>query len=156
MDTPPWLALLAPLPADAAPERKPVASAEQIAQGTAGPIAGWENVSVNLSDPALGLRHLQLTLDASGTLIAAGDHVMLVRETTPDGSEVTLSEHESVGGRFEADGSFNGTRWHSRLITVPGSDDDPESHATSSVASIADAAALRALAAEILSRANRG
>ena len=156
METPRWLALLAPLPADVMPERKPVASAEQIAQGTAGPIAGWENVSINLSDPGLGLRHLQLTLDASGALIAAGDHVMLIRETTPDGSEVTLSDHESVGGRYEADGSFNGTRWHSRLITIPGSDDDPESHATSSIPSAEDVAALRALAGEMLSRVNRG
>ena len=156
MERPSWLALLAPIPADVVPERKPVASAEQIAQGTAGPIAGWENVSVNLSDPDVGLRHLQLTLDASGTLIAAGDHVMLIRETTPDGSEVTLSEHESIGGRYEADGSFNGTRWHNRLITTPGSDDDPEHHATSSIPPTEDAAALRALAGETLSRVNRG
>ena len=156
MERPSWLALLSPIPADVVPERKPVASAEQIAQGTAGPIAGWENVTVNLSDPDVGLRHLQLTLDASGTLIAAGDHVMLIRETTPDGSEVTRSDHESIGGRYEADGSFNGTRWHSLLITIPGSDDDPESRATSSIPSAADDAALRALAGEMLSRVNRG
>ena len=156
MERPSWLALLAPIPADVVPERKPVASAGQIAQGAAGPIAGWENVSVNLSHPGLGLRHLQLTLDASGTLIAAGDHVMLIRETTPDGAEVMLSEHESIGGRYEADGSFNGTRWHNRLITIAGSDDHSESEATSAVPSAGDAAALRQLADEILSRANRG
>lgn len=156
MERPSWLALLAPIPDDVVPERKPVASAEQIAQGTAGPIAGWENVSVNLSHPGLGLRHVQLTLDASGTLIAAGDHVMLIRETTPDGAEVTLSEHESIGGRYETDGSFNGTRWHSRLVTIPGSDDEPESEATSAVPAAGDGAALHLLAAEILSRVNRG
>ena len=156
MERPSWLALLAPIPAGVVPERKPVASAEQIAQGTAGPIAGWENVSVNLSDPDVGLRHVQLTLDASGTLIAAGDHVMLILETTADGAEVTLSEHVSVGGRYEPDGSFNGTRWHNRLTTVPGSDEDSQSQATPAIPSAAEVAALRALAAEILSRANGG
>ena len=150
------MALLAPLPADVTPVRKPVASAEQIAQGTAAPIAGWESVSVNLSAPAIGLRHFHVTVDASGSVIAAGDHVMFIRETAADGCEVTLSDHESVGGRFETDGSFNGTRWHTRLTQRPGRDDDPDSQATSSTPSTDDVAALRGLVAQILSRANRG
>ena len=81
-DSPGWLSLLVPLPLDVKPERKPVASAEQLAQGTAGPIAGWQSVTVNLSGPAYGLRHVQITLDEQGQLLSGGDHVMFVRETT--------------------------------------------------------------------------
>jgi hypothetical protein len=110
--TPAWLALLSALPADAKVERQPVASAEQIAQGTAGPIAGWQNVTVNLCEPEYGIRHVLIVLDENGQLLAGGDHVMFVRETTPDGGVATLTEHLSVGGRFEKDGSFNGTHWH--------------------------------------------
>ena len=154
-ERPPWLALLAPLPADAVPERKPVASAEQIAHGTAGPIAGWESLSINLSDLDAGLRNVHLTLDASGTVIAGGDHVMFIRETTPDGSEVTRSEHESIGGRFETDGAFNGTRWHSRLISKPGSDEEAESQSTSFAPVAEEVSALRALVAEVMRRAHR-
>ena len=110
MDTPVWLALLSPIPDHAVPARKPVASAEQIANGTAGPIAGWQNVSINLSEPAFGLRYVHVTLDATGALLAASDHVMFVRQTTPNGEVATLTDHESIGGassrtdRFAAPG----------------------------------------------------
>jgi hypothetical protein len=115
MSAPTWLALLSPIPPDAVPQRKPVASAEQIEAGTAGPIAGWQSITVNLSEPDYGLRHVQVTLDETGALLAGGDHVMFVRETTPDGTEATLAEHEDIGGRFEDDGSFRGTHWHTFL-----------------------------------------
>jgi hypothetical protein len=120
MSAPSWLALLSPIPAGVVPRRKPVASATQIEQGTAGPIAGWHSITVDLSEPDYGLRHVQVTLDETGALLAAGDYVMFVRETTPDGSEATLTEHENVGGRFEKDGSFRGTRWHTVLESSPG------------------------------------
>ena len=45
MPAPPWLSLLAPLPHDVVPQRKPVASAQQLANGTAGPIAGWQSIT---------------------------------------------------------------------------------------------------------------
>lgn len=157
MTAPRWLALLSPIPAGAAVERKPVASAQQIAQGTAGPIDGWESVTVNLSEPAFGLRHVQITLDAAGELLAAGDHVMVVRETTPDGSEVLLSDHESIGGRFESDGSFRGTHW---LTTIEGSADGADE---SNVARRAnhrpptddEIAALRLIIADVLDRRSK-
>lgn len=123
MPAPSWLALLSPLPAAAIIERKPVASAEQLAQGTAGPIAGWQSITVNLSEPDVGLRHVQITLDADGELLAGGDSVMFVRETTPDGSEATLTEHHSVSGRFEKDGSFRGTHWTMVLENSPNEDE---------------------------------
>jgi hypothetical protein len=123
MPAPSWLSLLSPLPDNAVVEKKPVASAAQLATNTAGPIAGWQSVSVNLSEPAFGLRHVLVTLDEHGDLLAGSDHVMFVRDTTPDRLEATLTDHESVGGRFEKDGSFRGTHW---LTTLESSADDEE------------------------------
>src|SRR6476469_1626341 len=91
MPAPLWLSLLAPLPHDVVPQRKPVASAQQLADGTAGPIAGWQSVTVNLSEPDFGLRHVQITLDEQGRLLAGGDFVMFVRETTPDDDESSVT-----------------------------------------------------------------
>ena len=129
MAAPPWLSLLAPLPHDVVPQRKPVASAQQLADGTAGPIAGWQSITVNLSEPDFGLRHVQITLDEQGQLLAGGDFVMFVRETTPDGDEATVTDHESIGGRFEEDGDFRGTHWKATLET---SADDDENSVTRS------------------------
>ena len=129
MAAPPWLSLLAPLPHDVVPQRKPVASAQQLADGTAGPIAGWHSITVNLSEPDFGLRHVQITLDEQGQLLAGGDFVMFVRETTPDGGEATVTDHESIGGRFEEDGDFRGTHWKATLET---SADDDENSVTRS------------------------
>ncbi|HUQ89896.1 MAG TPA: hypothetical protein VM096_20205 [Vicinamibacterales bacterium] len=120
---PSWLELLSPLPADARPRRKPVASAEQIEAGTAGPIAGWESVIVDLSAPAYGSRHVQITLDANGELLSGGDSVMFVRETAAhDDCIATVTDHESIGGRFEKDGSFLGTCWKTTLESSPAGD----------------------------------
>ena len=124
MPAPSWLALLSPLPPDAAVEEKPVASAEQLAQGTAGPIAGWQSIIANLSAPGLGFRNVHVTVDEHGALLSGGDHVMLVREAAPSG-EVTVADHESIGGRFEEDGSFRGTHWIMRLESR-GEDQDAE------------------------------
>ena len=123
MAAPSWLAPLSAVPSDVAPEVKPVASAEQIANGTAGPIAGWKSVTITLSEPEFGLRHVQLTLDDSGALLAASDHTMFVRATTPDGGVATLTDHESVGGRFEPDGSFRGTWTLMTLECDPATDE---------------------------------
>jgi hypothetical protein len=146
-----WLKLLSPLPADARVETKPVASAGQIAQGTAGPIAGWKNVTVHLSEPAIGLRNVHVTLDAEGTLLSGGDMVMFVRETSSDRA-VTLSDHESIGGRFETDGSFQGTCWQMRLRALPDSDDSECVSSESSTPSGDQIAALRQLIADVLGR----
>jgi hypothetical protein len=153
MSTPEWLSLLAPLPNDVVPQRKPVASAQQLADGTAGPIAGWQSITVNLSEPDFGLRHVQVTLDEHGRLLAGGDHVMFVRETTPDGSEATLTDHESIGGRFEEDGSFLGTHWKATLENSAA--DDESSVARSSAhrrPSEEEVAALRRIIDEVLNR----
>ena len=152
---PAWLELLAPLPADVAPSRKPVASAEQLEQGTAGPIAGWQSISVNLCEPEYGLRHVLVTLDENGQLLSGGDHVMFVRETAPhDDCIATVTDHESVGGRFETDGSFRGTYWKTTLESSP--DGDDESSVTRSAEKRApsddEVAALRRIIADVLKR----
>jgi hypothetical protein len=154
-DYPGWLSLLVPLPLDVKPVRQPVASAEQLAQGTAGPIAGWQSVSVNLSEPAYGLRHVLITLDEHGQLLSGSDHVMFVRETTPDGLEATLSDHESVGGRFEEDGSFRGTYWRTTLESPPGGDENASitRSAENRPPSVDEIAALRRIIDDVLSRA---
>jgi hypothetical protein len=153
-DSPGWLSLLVPLPPDAKPQRKPVASAEQLAQGTAGPIAGWQSITVYLSEPAYGLRHVQITLDERGQLLTGGDHVMFVRETTPDGMQATLTDHESVGGRFEPDGSFRGTYWKTTLESpADGSDDASTTRsAEHRPPSEDEVAALRRIIADVLNR----
>jgi hypothetical protein len=148
---PEWLALLAPLPDNVAVERKPVASAEQIAQGTAGPIAGWQSISVNLWAPE-GSRNVLITVDASGTLLSAGDHVLLIRPSERDGIKVTIYDHESVGGRYNDDGSFQGTRWQTRTEQVVDADDDGETTSTPSAPSADDIAALNRIVADVMKR----
>ena len=153
MPAPSWLSLLSPLPADVTPQRRPVASAEQIEMGTAGPIAGWTSLSVNLSEPDYGLRHLLVTLDADGQLLAGSDHVMFVRETTPDRLEALVTDHESIGGRFEADGSFVGTCWRSRVENTAGGGDEDAKHTAAKSAPTADQiAALKRLIDDVLKR----
>jgi hypothetical protein len=153
MTAPSWMSLLSPIPASAKPQRKPVAAPEQIANGTAGPIAGWESVTLYLSEPSEGSRHVHITLDENGNLLAGGDYVMFVLETGPDECVATLTEHLSVGGRFEKDGSFLGTHWHTVLESDP---EDDEKSVTKSAEkrapSAEEIAALRRIIADVLSR----
>ena len=150
---PSWLSLLSPLPADARPQSKPVASAEQLAAGTAGPIAGWQSVTVNLSQPEHGLRHVLITLDELGALLSGSDHVMYVLETTPN-DEATLTEHHSVGGRFETDGSFRGTHSKVMLESAPdgGEDASKVRSAENRPPTDDEIAALRRLIEDVLGR----
>ena len=153
-DLPDWLNLLVPLPPGVKPQRKPVASAEQLAQDTAGPIAGWQSITVNLAEPAYGLRHVQITLDEHGSLLSGSDHVMFVREISPEGEAIT-TDHESVGGRFEPDGSFRGTYWKTTLENNPDSEGDSSitRSAEKREPSMDEVAALRRIIGEVLSRA---
>lgn len=151
---PGWLTLLAPLPPDVKPVRKPVASAEQIANGTAGPIAGWTSVSVNLSGP-YGSRNVLITLDGDGKLLSAGDHVMIVTRASRLNRPIAAYEHHSVGGRYGEDGSFHGTRWLTHT-EQDAEDDDDEGTTTSSTPSTPspdDVTGLTALVADVMKRA---
>jgi hypothetical protein len=149
---PAWLALFAPLPDAAVVERKSVASPEQIATGTDGPIAGWDSITVNLSDPA-GMRNVLITVDANDMLLAASDSVLFQREEPRVGGVVTIYDQENVGGRFEADGSFRGTRWLTHTEQIGDGDDQTRTTSLPSPPSASDVAALRAIVEAILKRA---
>jgi len=151
---PKWLALLAALPDEAVPERKPVASPELIASGKADAIAGWDSIVVDLSAGVAGLRHVQLTLDANGKLLSAGASVLFHRTENRDGRLITIYDQESIGGRYGDDGSFHGTRW----VTLSEqdhehADDEPDITSTPSEPSHEDIMALNVLVAEVLRRA---
>lgn len=150
---PTWLALFAPLPADAVVARKPVASPELVASGKVDAIAGWESITVNLSDVATGMRHVMVTLDGHGRLLSASDLVLFHREEHRGRHVVTIYDQQNVGGRFEPDGSFHGTRWQTRTEQI--GDDDEHAHTTSlpSQPSASDVAALRALVEDVIERA---
>jgi hypothetical protein len=150
---PNWLALLAPLPDDAAVERKAVASPDLIASGKVDAIAGWEQLTVYLSDAASGLRHVLITLDAAGSVISGGDGVLLQRQEQR-GSEVwNIYEHENIGGRFEPDGSFRGTRWQTHTQQNGDDEDHAVSSSTPTAPSVEDVERLRALVAWVVARA---
>lgn len=152
MANPAWLALFAPLPDDAVVERKPVASPELVASGQADPIAGWDSISVHLSDVA-GLRHVLITLDANDQVLSASDMVLFERTEQRGRHVMTIYDQENVGGRFEEDGSFRGTRWVTRTEQI--GDDDENAHTTAlpSPPSPADVTSLRALVNAVLKRA---
>ena len=154
MAAPSWLSLLSTLPADAVPQRKPVASAEQLAAGTAGLIAGWQSVTVNLSAPDHGLRHVLITLDEHGRLLSAGDHVMFVGVITAEG-HVTLSDHHSVGGRFEQDGSFRGTYSTTRLESRGDAEESVPTASSQRPPTDEEIAALKRIVDDVLRRVSR-
>ena len=151
---PKWLALLAALPDEAVPERKPVASPELIATGKADAIAGWDSITVHLSALECGLRHLQVTVNAEGKLLSAGDHVLVERKERRGNLLVTIYDQESVGGRYADDGSFQGTYWvtHTEQDDEH-ADDEPNITSKPSEPSREQIVALNALVAEVLRRA---
>ncbi len=148
---PAWHALLAPLPADAAPIRRPVAPPEVLSTLAGSSIAGWEQIVVHLSDPNRGLRIVVVVVDASGMPVSASDGIFLRIDGDPP--EV---RHESLGGRFEPDGRFLGTHW---LSVGPDPGDDvgapPPLHSTPSAPTPDQVAGLRALVADLLRRQPR-
>lgn len=149
MVLPEWLKPLAALPADAEVRRRPVGSAELTVDVS--PIAGWEALSVELSAGAAGSRHILLTLDGTGTPIAAGDHAAV----RLDGEGPVRWRHESIGGRIEAGGSFRGTCWTMFLVETDG-EDATVTEAVKREPSAGEAAALLALAREVLRRLASG
>jgi hypothetical protein len=151
---PTWHALLGPLPADAVPLRQPVAPPEVLASPTGWAVAGWEQLVLHLSAGAAGSRTILVVLDASGALLSAGDGVLYrtgLSEAAPPPEDVpALIRQESVGGRFESDGSFHGTRWHS--LAVDRGEEELDWESTRSEPSPDDVAGLRTLVAELIRR----
>jgi hypothetical protein len=155
-----WHVLLGPLPPGAVPARQPVASPEVLASPGGSVLAGWEQLALHLSAGSAGSRSSLVVLDGSGTLLSGSDNVLyrvgLDGGAPPqDHDAPCLIRQESVGGRFEADGSFRGTRWLTEAED-PGAVDELEWKATKSEPSEADVAGLRTLVAELIRRAPGG
>jgi hypothetical protein len=142
--SPAWHVLLGPLPPDAIPQRQPVASPEVLAGPTGWAVAGWEQLVLHLSAGAVGSRTILVVLDAEGTLLSASDGVLYA--TGP-----TTFLQLSVGGRFEPDGSFHGTRWQSVAVQQAG-EDEPAWDSTPSEPSPEDVDGLRAVVEELIRR----
>lgn len=127
---PAWHALLAPLPAGAA-------------------IAGLEQLVLDLSAGAGGLRVILVVLDGAGQPISASDMV-LYRSDAAVGAPAEIRQ-ESLGGRFEPDGTFRGTRWRTvGLESLEGG--EPVWDSTPADPSSADVSALRELVSELVRR----
>ena len=154
---PPWHALLAPLPTDAVPTRQPVAPPELLASPSGSAVQGWEQLVLYLSAGDFGSRFVLAVLDDSGGLLSASDAVLHRMDpggrsgTSPLCDAAARIHQDSVGGRFEADGSFRGTRWHSEAVDQPGTE-HLDWHSTPSAPSDADIAALKGLVTELIRR----
>jgi hypothetical protein len=152
--SPAWHSLLGPLPPNAVPVRQPVASAEVLAGPTGSALAGWEQLVLHLSAGAAGLRNILVVLDAGGTLLSASDAVLYRNpaDSVPSagGPGPGTILQMSVGGRFESDGSFHGTRWHS--VAVERGGENPEWESTPSSPSEEDVEGLRTIVAELIRR----
>jgi hypothetical protein len=156
----PWHALLAPLPDDAHVRRQPVGSPEVLATPEGAAIAGWEQLTVELSAGIAGLRHVLVVLDATGQPISASDHVLYWSEVSKTDKNADTSSgsaphaefyQESIGGRFETDGTFRGTRWQT-VGEDNGDGSEPKMDSTPSDPSDEDIAGIKALVAEIIKR----
>jgi hypothetical protein len=108
-----------------------------------------------LSAGAAGSRTVLVLLDAGGVLLSASDGVLfrMGLEGAPppiDCDAPAEIRHESVGGRFEPDGSFRGTRWLS--VAVDRGEEELQWESTPSEPSVDDVARLRLVVAELIRR----
>ena len=151
---PEWHVLLGPLPANAPPSRQPVVPPMLRDSPATGAVAGWEQLVLYLSAGPAGSRTILVVLDADGTLVSAGDAVLyrsgLSDPTPPPENAPALIRQESIGGRFELDGSFHGTRWQS--VAIDQGEEELDWESTQSAPSEDDVASLRLVVAEVLRR----
>ncbi len=147
---PAWHALLAPLPDGAVPRRRPVVPPEVMLRNESAAVAGWEQLVLEMPASEGGLRVTLAVLDGSGRAISGSDAVL--RRRTLNGEAGVEFTHETLGGRFESDTVFLGTRW--KLVTVEHADGRAERlEATPSAPTAEEEAGLRALVAELMRRA---
>jgi len=156
----PWHALLAPLPDDVAVCRQPVGSSEVLSTPEGAAIAGWEQLTVELSAGPAGLRHILVVLTSSGQLISASDTVLYRSEKSKTAQDIAPSspttDHvefhsETIGGRFELDGTFRGTRWETSGVESP-DDSEPKMNSKRSAPSAEDIAAIKSLVSDLIKR----
>jgi hypothetical protein len=144
------------LPADAVPHRRAVASPEILATPSGAAIAGWEQLTVELSAGDAGLRVVLVVLDASGQPISASDTVLYRVEapkagTTAEPDAPAQICQDSIGGRIEPDGTFRGTCWHTEAPEPPG-EEEPTWESKRSEPTASQISALMDLVAEVMRR----
>ena len=110
-----------------------------------------------LRDPAGVARcvpGLQQDAEASARPVGGRLRIRIGSHTITYRGEATLTEHESIGGRFEPDGSFRGTYWKMTLESSPDGDEDASVTRSSEnrQPSADEIAALRRLITDVLSR----
>jgi hypothetical protein len=149
-----WHALLGPLPANATPRREPVTPPAMRDDPAMAAVAGWEQLVLHISAGPAGSRTILVVLDAGGALLSAGDAVLyrsgLNQPAPPPDGQPALIRQENVGGRFEPDGSFHGTRWQS--VAIDRGEEELDWESTPSQPSIDDVARLRQVVAEVIRR----
>jgi len=146
---PAWQALLAPLPPGAAPKRRRLGPESSSPDEPPSAIAGWSELVLDLSAGPGGIRVVHVVLDPGDRPLAASDLVYF----RPQPADRPDSHHrqESIGGRFEDDGSFRGTCWVG-VATGPAESDDLHWDLTPSQPEEGQVAALRSLVASILAQ----
>ncbi|HKQ30941.1 MAG TPA: hypothetical protein VJS66_06630 [Burkholderiales bacterium] len=144
-----WHNLFAPLPADIVPRRTPVALPEVLKLPQAEAIAGWHQLTIELSAGEAGMRVAMVVLDADGRPISASDMVM---HRSQEAEGRVRYVHENVGGRLEADERFFGTRWRS-VVVENAAGEQLQSEHIPSAPSEQDVTAMKSLIAEIARRA---
>ncbi len=152
----PWHTLLGPLPTDAVPHRRAVASPEILATPSGAAIAGWEQLTIELSAGDAGLRVVLVVLDASGQAISASDTVLYRVETPEAGTTAVPGApaqvfQDSIGGRIEPDGTFRGTCWRTEG-PEPAGDEEPTWESNRSEPTASQIIALMELVAEVMRR----
>ena len=145
-----WHALLAPLPEDARPRRRPVATMANLEPSAAAAVAGWCSLVLDLTAGADGLRVVQVLLDAGGRPLSASDHV-LFRSVSRDDTGRPWIRQENIGGRYETDGSFRGTCWRTEG-PEPAADEPPRWSAIPRSPTAEEIAGLGALVGEMRRR----
>ena len=150
--SPAWHVLLAPLPPDATPTRRRIGPEMSAPDAPDSAIAGWSELVLDLSAGPTGSRVIQVVLDPRDRLLAASDMVYF-RPVPADRCD-SRHRQESIGGRFEEDGSFRGTCWIG-TATGPAEDENLQWDLTPSQPVEVEVAALRRLVTSVMALEQR-
>jgi hypothetical protein len=154
MPSPPpsWHALLAPFPTTATPRLRRLGPESPAPDDPASAIAGWSELVLDLSAGPAGARVIHVVLDPHNRPLAASDLVYF--RPQPANNPDSYHQQQSIGGRFEEDGSFRGTCWIG-TATGPADADDLHWTLTPSEPREEQVTALRSLVASVLALERR-
>jgi hypothetical protein len=113
------------------------------------PIHGWNGLTFEIGTGQKNYRIVHVLVDAEGSLLSGSDHVVF-RGETRSGTAGKI-EQFNIGGRFEIDGTFNGTWWHIHG-PEPVADEEPNWTYTSRKPTAEEITALRRLVLQVLER----